>query len=273
MIAAQALSVRAGARMLLKEIGFEARPGELLAVLGANGAGKSTLLAVLAGERRPDSGNVRMAGRPLEAWSLAERARRRAWVAQDHPADLPFTALEIVLMGRAPHLGGRGEGPAERRIAEAALAEVGLAGFEARRADTLSGGERQRVHLARGLAQVWESGESGYLLLDEPTAWLDLAHQHQALARARAFARAGGTCVAVLHDLNLAAQYADRLLLLHRGRLLALGAPEAVLTPANLRAAYHVEAAVLPHPTLPVPLVVPLAGLPAPERETPCPTP
>ncbi|MNY11640.1 Hemin import ATP-binding protein HmuV [compost metagenome] len=125
------------------------------------------------------------------------------------------------------------------------------------------------MHLARALAQVWEPSKERYLLLDEPTSWLDLAHQHQALQLARRFTREGGVAVAVLHDLNLAAQYADRILLLKAGRLLTCGTVREVLTPDNIRGTYGVEAAVIPHPHLDVPLIVPLAGHDLPESENP----
>jgi len=258
MISASDLTVRAGTNLLLDRVSLEVARGEILAVVGPNGAGKTTLLRVLAGDCAPDGGEVRLGGRPLGEWTFRQRARRRAVASQESALEFPFTAFEVVLMGRTPHI-DHAERASDQQIAACALAAVGLAGFAGRMYPTLSGGEKQRTHLARALAQIWEPATERYLLLDEPTASLDIAHQHEILRVARRLAGQGVAVVAVVHDLNLAAEYADRMLLLESGRVLARGTPAAVLTEPNIRAAFGVDSVVLPHPRLQVPLVVPLA--------------
>lgn len=257
--------VRAG-RVLLDGVDLRVCPGEVLALLGPNGAGKSTLLRCLGGELTPDAGRVRLNGRALTDWRPRELARRRAVLPQHSALEFPFSALEVVLLGRIPH-GGPGRGDRQRALAALAAAEVAhLAG---RAYTTLSGGERQRVHLARVLVQLWEAlpgAEPRWLMLDEPTASLDLAHQHASLALARRWAGQGVGVLVVLHDLNLAAQYADRIAVLQAGRLLALDTPRTVLQPALIARAFGLAVRVLPHPELDCPLVIPTARAPARER-------
>ena len=256
MFDVQNLSYHAGRRPLLRDVSVQARPGELLAVVGANGAGKSTLLRLLSGDLAPSAGQVRFEGQPLTAIPAAALARRRAVLTQQQPLALAFRVRELVLMGRYPYF--RGQPTAhDHRVVEQALQLVGLTALAERSYPTLSGGEQQRAQLARVLSQVWEA-ERGFLLLDEPLTGLDLHHQHHTLEVARALVRRGFGVVAVLHDLNLAAQYADHMLLLHQGQVVAAGPPAAVLTPPNLRLAFDVDVALLPHPTLGTPLVVPV---------------
>jgi iron complex transport system ATP-binding protein len=174
-----------------------------------------------------------------------------------------FSVLEVVLMGRTPHVQGRA-GPADWAIAENALEAAGMGGFVDREFPTLSGGEQQRVHLARALAQVWtapdDTGPDGrrrYLLLDEPTASLDLAHQQNVLQTAHSFADEGGGVLAILHDLNLAAQFADHVVVMAEGRVRTQGAPETVFTPPCIREVFGCPVCVLAHPTQSCPLIVP----------------
>jgi len=264
LLAAQAVVVTARGRRLLDGVTFAARPGEVVALVGANGAGKSTLLRVLAGDVRPTRGRALFDGRPVSAWESAALARRRGFLPQESTLAFPFTAAEVVLMGRAPHLGGRGERASDHAVVAEALAAVRLAGFADRLYPTLSGGERQRVQLARVLAQLAPDPAAGgagaalprALLLDEPVASLDLAHQHCVLALVRALARGGAAAVAVLHDLNHAAQYADRVVVLRGGRLFAEGAPAAVFTAATVREAFGAAVTVLDHPCAACPLIV-----------------
>jgi iron complex transport system ATP-binding protein len=258
VLAAGAITVSAGGKTLLKDATLEVRPGEFLALAGENGAGKSTLLRVLAGDLRPKSGQIGMNGYPLERWRLRERAHLRAVLPQDSAVAFGFTALETALMGRYPHCDGM-PGECDRRIAREALERLDAAHLEQRLVTTLSGGERARVALARALAQIWEADERGprYLLLDEPVASLDLAHQHNALRLVREFVRERGVgAVAVLHDLNLAAQYADRIAVLKAGRLAACGAPDAVLTERLVADCFAVRALVMRHPRTNCPLVI-----------------
>ena len=256
------LRVLAGGRRLLDEVSLAVIPGELLVIIGANGAGKSTLLRCLGAELTPAAGEVQMNGRPLARWAPRDSAKRRAVLPQASPLGFPFTGLEVALMGRIPF---GAPGPGDIRIAGAALAAAEAAHLAERRYTTLSGGERQRVHLARVLAQLWEplpDGEPRYLLLDEPTASLDLAHQHALLRLARAWAAADVGVLIVLHDLNLAAQYADRIAMLKGGRLLVVGTPAEVLRPEAIAEAFGLEVHCLRHPELDCPLIVPKAAPP-----------
>lgn len=246
---------------LLKEVSIHVRPGEVVAVLGPNGAGKSTLLKILCGDLSPTKGTVSMEGRGLASWDKKASAQIRAVLPQQSSLSFPFRVLEVVLMGRSPHLRGP-ETQRDYAIARAALQEAGVAPLADRLYPTLSGGEGQRVQLGRVLAQIWEAadGKPRYLLLDEPTSSLDLAHQHQTLTLARAFAERQVGVLVVLHDLNLAAQYADRVLLLKEGRTVATGPPKQVLQADIIEAVYEIPIAVIPHPHLACPLVVPAAN-------------
>lgn len=258
MLALESVRVRIGDAVLLDGVSLVVQPGEVVAVVGANGAGKSTLLKVAAGERSPSAGRVTLDGRPLGAFSPEALALRRAVLPQHSALQFGFTAAEVVRLGRTPHA-GRATRAQDEAAVERALAQAGVSHLAGRRYPTLSGGEQQRVHLARTLAQLdGRHDEPRYLLLDEPTASLDLAHQHAVLRTARALAEAGTGVLVVLHDLNLAAQYADRLAVLRRGRLLADGPPAEVLDPALVHAAFDVVVTVLPHPCLTCPLVVAL---------------
>jgi iron complex transport system ATP-binding protein len=258
MLACSHLHVRAGWRRLLEDIELSLAAGDCIAVLGENGAGKSTLLRALAGERlRPAlavTGSVALNGRPIHAYDPPALARLRAVLPQHTETAFAFTALEIAALGRFAF----GASAADRAIARQALALADAAHLAERELPTLSGGERARVQLAAALAQLWERecDAPRYLLLDEPTAALDLAHQHHLLATVRAFAAERGIGVlAILHDLNLAAQYASHVVVLRDGRLIAQGCPRRVLTPALIDEGFAVAARVLRHPLKPAPLI------------------
>ncbi len=249
------LSYHVGSKKLLHNVSLTARPGELLAIVGANGAGKSTLLKLLSGDLRPGVGEVLFEGRRLADWPPAALARRRAVLTQQHALALAFQVRELVLLGRYPHFGGQ---PTARdwAVVAAALDLVDLSHLAGRAYPTLSGGEQQRAQLARVLAQVWEA-EGGFLLLDEPLTGLDLRHQHHTLAVAHQLTRRGFGVIAVLHDLNLAAQYADQVLLLRQGRAVASGPPAQVFTPDYIHLGFGIEVELLIHPSLGYPLIVP----------------
>ena len=232
-----------GAR-LLDRVSLAASPGDLVGVIGPNGAGKSTLLKAMAGLLRPTQGSVTLQGQDLRAMPPRDVARRLAMVPQLAPYTYGFTALEVVMMGRYPHMGRfEVEGEAERQIAHEALAIMESEPFAGRAVATLSGGERQRVMIARALAQ-----QPAVLLLDEPTASLDVQHQLKTLDVIRDRAANGVASIAAIHDLALAARYCDRLLLLNMGRVLAEGTPAEVLTPAHIEEAFGVRAVVYPDP-------------------------
>lgn len=244
-LVAEKISYSVGDAQLLRDVSLSVKAGRVHAILGPNGAGKSTLLRLLARELRPTQGRIRLHDQPLEDWDIRALARQRAVLSQSEQLRFGFSAAQVVALGRLPC---RQHPPLrEAEIVDAALAETDTQHLRHRIYPTLSGGERQRVQLARALAQVWEPAGSApqFLLLDEPTASLDLRHQHSALRVARKFAAQGMGVAAVLHDPNLALQYADDLSLLCCGELVAQGAPQDVLTIDNLRLYYGVEAVVL----------------------------
>jgi iron complex transport system ATP-binding protein len=253
MLQALQLCCQRGHRRILEQVELALEPGEVLVVLGTNGAGKSTLLATLTGELAPSAGQVLLDQRPLASWSAQERARRMAVLPQSSALAFAFEVQEVVAMGRMPHASGQGR---DAEILREAMAAADVSHLATRSYLSLSGGERQRVHLARVLAQVWDSAEQGCLLLDEPTASLDLAHQHLTLQQAREMASRGLAVLVVLHDLNLAARYADRLLLLHEGRVCAQGSPWEVLQVERLEQVFKVPVRVQPHPLHDCPLVL-----------------
>lgn len=239
-------------RPILDNVNFSVEAGEFVVLGGPNGAGKSTLLRVLSGELAPTSGDISFQGRALAAHTPLDLARRRAVLTQHASTAFPFVAREVVALGRSPW---RDEGKSAA-IVDRCMAETGIAALRSRQVHTLSGGEAQRVHFARTLAQLDGAPSPPVLLLDEPTSSLDLAHQHGVLRLARGLADQGAAVVCVLHDLNLAAQYADRLVLLARGAVAAEGAPAAILTPPLLRRLFSLDAVVVPHPTLGFPVVI-----------------
>jgi len=222
---------------VLDGVGFEVAAGELFGIIGPNGSGKTTLVRILSRALRPVSGAVQIFGRPVEDYNRGELARTIAVAPQESSVAFPFTALEIVLMGRAPFLGRFAfEGARDLDRAKAALDLTEARAFASRRLQELSGGEKQRVILARALAQ-----EPRLLFLDEPTTFLDLKHQAAIYRLAQRLCREEGlTVVAVTHDLNLAALFCDRLLLINRGRRAAIGAPEEVLTESLLEGVFEV---------------------------------
>jgi iron complex transport system ATP-binding protein len=225
-----------GARSALDGVSCSAREGEFLGLLGPNGAGKSTLVRLMAGLLRPGGGAVRLCGVDPHATARREVARVCALVPQEPRLEWPFTVRDVVMMGRAPRQGLLAMADRfDRGAVEGALAACDLTQLADRRVSALSGGERRRVFFARALAQ-----EPRVLLLDEPTAFLDLAHQVAAMEMARVAARAGLCVVAVLHDLNQAAAACDRLVVLSAGRVVAEGPPGEVLTAARVREVWRV---------------------------------
>ncbi|MET7484627.1 heme ABC transporter ATP-binding protein [Streptomyces sp. NPDC005538] len=246
---AEDLQVRLGQRTVLHGVSVPVRAGEVLALVGPNGAGKSTLLGALAADLPAASGVVRIHGRPATEWSAAELALRRAVLPQSATLSFPFTVEEVVRMGRAPHATTLAED--DLAVAEA-MARAEVTAFALRPFSALSGGERARVALARVLAQ-----RAPLLLLDEPTAALDLRHQELVLRLCRERAHAGDAVVVVLHDLALAAAYAHRVAILRAGRVAADGPPGNVFTEELLSDVYDQPVEVFAHPRTGAAVVAP----------------
>ena len=239
-LSAEGLTYAIRGSKLLDGVSLRAERGELVGVIGPNGAGKSTLLRALAGVIKPSGGERCLEGRSFAEMPPGERARAIALVPQIAPMAYGFTCLELVLMGRYPHMGRfQIEGAADERIALEAMRLTDMEQFADRTLETLSGGERQRVFIARALAQ-----QPRVLLLDEPTSNLDILHQLRVLGLVRQWAGRGATAIAAVHDLNMAARHCDFLVLLDKGKVIAEGTPEEVLTAENIRRAYGVESVI-----------------------------
>ena len=251
------VSVQIGDAVILRDASLVFQPGELTAIVGPNGAGKSTLLRVLSGELSPASGDVLLDGTPLHRWHAQSLARRRAVLPQTSSLQFHFTVAEIVALGCAVH--DRGQRPhSHAETVDRALSETGITHLRDRFVPTLSGGERQRAHFARCLAQIHASDCAfpRILLLDEPTASLDPAHQHHVMARAGKLAKDGCMVAAVVHDLNLAAGYADRLIILSSGRVEYSGALSEGFSVERLARIFDIEVEITDHPADSRPLVV-----------------
>ena len=246
-------------KILLHGVDLRASEGQLVGLIGPNGAGKSTLLRTISGALGHRDGVVRLEGADIKSLSSREVATGLALVPQIAPYTHGFTAVELVLMGRYPHLGRfQIEGSKDEGIARDAMRLTETEPFADRTLDTLSGGERQRVFVARALAQ-----QPRILLLDEPTSNLDVLHQLKVLDLVRQLVDDGLTAVAAIHDLNLAARYCDRLVLLQDGRVLAVGTPAEVLSPETIESAFGVKSAVYRDPVtgaLAVSLIGPADG-------------
>ncbi|ABC83233.1 ABC transporter ATP-binding protein [Anaeromyxobacter dehalogenans] len=236
MVEVRGVTFRYGARAALEDVSFSAREGEFVGLLGPNGAGKSTLVRLIAGLAAPAEGTVRLTGLDPAAAPRRAVAQVCALVPQEPRLTWPFTVRDAVMMGRAPRQGLLAvPSRFDHGAVQGALEACDLVHLAGRRLDALSGGERRRVFFARALAQ-----EPRVLLLDEPTAFLDLGHQVAAMRMARVAARGGLCVVAVLHDLNLAAAACDRLVVLSRGRVVAEGAPDEVITAERVREVWEV---------------------------------
>jgi iron complex transport system ATP-binding protein len=258
-----------GDRIVLRDVSVDVPAGGFIGIIGPNGSGKTTLLRLLAGTRRPQRGSVVLDGISLAAMPRAEIARRMAVVPQETHLAFDYTVLEVVLMGRYPHLGAFAiEGPRDLALAREALTSTGTLSLQDRMFNTLSGGEKQRVVIASALAQLAPSASSSApslssacsaLLLDEPTAALDLKYQLETAALVRDLhARHGLTVVMSTHDLNLAASLCNALVLLKNGRVVQRGPVDDVLTPDSVRQLYEVDAEVMRHPATGRLMVTPL---------------
>ena len=246
VIEAREIYCRVGTKTILERVSLCVRSGEVLALVGPNGSGKSTLLRILSGELSPSQGEIWMNERRLDSWSASEQAQVRAVLPQTPHLYSAFTVEEVALMGRVPHIGKRSS-EFDRRIAREALQRTNMLDCADRLYTTLSGGEKQRVQLARVFAQINapEVSETRYLLLDEPTSSLDLKHQHALLQTAVQLSREGVAVLIVLHDLILAAQYADRVAVVQDGQIASCGLPMEVLTDELISKVFGIPASWL----------------------------
>ncbi len=252
LIEARGVTVHIGSKVIIRDIDLVARSGEVVALVGPNGAGKSTLLGALSGDTDLAAGEVLVDGQPLGSWSHVELALRRSVLPQQVTVSFPFSVAEVVRMGRSPWA-RTPEASADDQVVEAVARQTDVVDLMDRQFPSLSGGERARVALARVLAQ-----STPVLLLDEPTAALDVHHQELVLEVARDRADEGAAVVVVLHDLGLAAAHADRVAVIADGQVVVDGPPSEVMKPDLLSSVYNHEIEVIAHPDTGAPLVLPV---------------
>lgn len=234
-------------RYLLQGISFELKAGEVLSVLGANGAGKSTLLKNISGELHPHKGSILFKEKLLASWRSQDIARQRAVLSQHYQVSLPFTAMQIVMMGRYPHFKNHPL-PKDHDVVQQCFHFAGIEHLASRNYLTLSGGEQQRVQIARVLAQLWDDAATDkLLLLDEPVSALDIQYQHHIMQLIQKLATRGFGIISVVHDLNLALQYSSRILLLKDGKQVAFG-DTSLLNSSHIKEVYGVRSTVVEHP-------------------------
>ena len=251
-LVAEGVTYAVGGKALVHQVSLVVKPGEVLAVVGPNGAGKSTLCGILAGDFMPQEGAAEVCGHGVASTPPATLARLRAVLPQHTPVRFPFTAREVVLMGRYPHVGRwRSPSDADHALAEDPMRRTAVLHLAERLYPTLSGGEQRRVSLSRVLAQ-----DTPVVLLDEPTSALDVGHQQLVMALCRSLAREGRAVLVVQHDLNLASAYGDRVMVMKDGRVVAAGNPVEVLRPELLSEVFNQRLMVMPHPQTGAPVVL-----------------
>ncbi len=250
MLKAEHLSFRIGDQYLVKDVSFTIEPGQLTMVLGPNGAGKTTLLKLLTGTEIPQDGRVHYGDQPLPTIPLPVLARRKAVLSQLLSLPFDLNVIDVVLMGRYPYF-RLSPASSDKTIADHCLALVGMLSFKNRAFVSLSGGEKQKVHLARVLAQLYRqpADESvKYLFLDEPISALDIHYQHQILSLVRELSSQNMVVFAIVHDINLALQYAQQVILLDQGQLHGIGHPDQVLTDASIEVVFKIRTSFIKHP-------------------------
>ncbi|MCD9462779.1 heme ABC transporter ATP-binding protein [Photobacterium phosphoreum] len=244
-ITARNLQLKLADKVLLDNFSIDIKAGEVTALLGPNGAGKSTLLKILCGEIAPESGDVAFFNRDINDWPRAELARHLGILPQHSSLSFAFTCKEVVELGTMPLCLSRQE---IEQITTQTMHNTDVTHLAQRLYPTLSGGEKQRIHFARVLTQLNQAHDKCILMLDEPTSALDLAHQHKTLQTAQTMATQGAAVIVVLHDLNLAAQYAQRMVILQHGKIQADGPPWQALNPTVINTVYGWQVSVHPHP-------------------------
>ena len=259
MINAENISVEVkSGKQLLSEVSLKVNKGELVTILGKNGAGKSTLLKAITGDMSVSSGYIRYGEIGLDELDLTWLAKKRAVISQNIHLEFSFSAAEVVAMGRSPH-NTYFDTTHDVKIVDECLRKVDALHMRNQDYTTLSGGEKQRIQFARALAQIWEmveSGEGCYLFLDEPLSNLDVSHQHEMMHIVKQLTEANVAVFFILHDLNLAAQYADRTYILKNGQVFSKGSPREVFTEEVISEAFDYPVNVIPHPKIECPLIV-----------------
>lgn len=243
MIAVQNISFSVGKKMLLENVSMQFDVGKINLILGPNGAGKSTLIKAICQQIKPQEGSISFGGKPVKEYAISELAKCRAVLSQNIDLAFPMLVKEVVMMGRYPHFTGLA-GEKDVMACQEAMAFFDIDSMAERDYLNLSGGEKQRVHFARVLAQLWYSTENQtrYLLLDEPLTFLDIRYQYQFMHQLQSFLEQKNVVVVgVVHDLNLAAKFADHIVILHEGKVLAQGRPNEVITSENISKAYSIE--------------------------------
>jgi len=257
MLSTSSISYKIGHKQILNNISADFSAGEFNMILGPNGSGKSSFLKIFSGETHGFQGNVQYEQQPISAIKKEQLAKRRAVMSQQPELSFPLAVEEVVMMGRYPHFNFN---PTKKDeiICNEVIRRMDLDNFKERNYLTLSGGEKQRVHFARVLTQIWEKPEAGarYLILDEPLTSLDINYQHEFLQIAREFLGPDTVLIAIMHDLNLAIQYADRLFFLKEGELVAHGKPSAVLSEALIEKVFGVRTTIIKNPVTGAPLVI-----------------
>lgn len=264
MIYVDQVSLVRNERKLVDSAEFEVNRGEFISILGPNGAGKSTLLNLLSGDMLPTQGRILFDSDDLTSCCRLELAQKRAVMSQAVPVAFPFSVFDVVLLGRSPHI-QRKETIQDHHITQQALRIADVHHLSHRDYGTLSGGERQRVQFARAIAQVWPNEDeptSRYLLLDEPLSNLDLKRQLSMMQFLRELTELNFTIITVIHDLNLATQFADKILLMDNGQVVAFDQPELVLTSEILKQVYGIEAIIQTHPISSKPIFIPYYSIP-----------
>lgn len=250
MLKTENISYSVGMKQILSEVSATFLPGEFNMILGPNGSGKSTFLKIFSGELSGYQGSVFYNGQKLSSIRNVDLAKFRAVMSQQPELSFPLTVDEVVMMGRYPHF-NYSPNKKDENICGEVMKRMQLDSFSDRNYLTLSGGEKQRVHYARVLSQIWEQPETGcrFLFLDEPLASLDIKYQQEFLHIARDFAKSNTVLIAVVHDINLAIQFADKLFLLKQGKLAAQGSPKEILTAALIKDVFDVEVSVVSNPS------------------------
>ncbi len=257
MLKAEHIYYRVGKKIILDNINIDFLPGEFNMILGPNGSGKSSFLRIFSGELPATEGTIFYGNKKISQIKKEELAKHRAVMSQQPELSFPLTVEEVVMMGRYPHFNFN-PGKNDQDICDEVISRMELNSFKERNYLTLSGGEKQRVQYARVLAQVWEKPEQGcrYLFLDEPLTSLDINYQQQFLKVAREFMGSDTVLIAVMHDINLAVQYADRLFFLKEGSLAAQGCPASILTEELIKEVFNVETSIISNPVTNTPLII-----------------